>query len=140
MLLEKTLSIIKPDAVKAGHIGKIVSRFDSEGFTVKTLEMTQMDEPLMEEFYEEHKDKTFFEGLVKFMCSGEVVLLVLEGENVVAKNREIMGATDPMQASGGTLRQLFGTEIPANAVHGSDSLESAKREITLMFGRRAWER
>lgn len=133
MAIERTLSIIKPDAVAKNIIGEIISRFEKAGLTIVGMKMLLLTQEQAEGFYSVHKDKPFFRDLVKYMISGPVVVQVLEGENAIAKNREIMGATDPKQAAPGTIRADFGTSIEANAVHGSDSLESAAWEITYFF-------
>ncbi len=133
MAVEQTLSIIKPDAVAANCIGEIVSRFEKEGLKVVAQCMMQLSAAQAEGFYAEHKGRPFFDGLVKFMTSGPVVVQVLSGENAIAANREIMGATDPAKAAPGTLRALYGKAIDTNAVHGSDSPLSAAREIAYFF-------
>ncbi len=133
MAVEQTLSIIKPDAVAANYIGEIVSRFEKEGLKVVAQCMMQLSAAQAEGFYAEHKGRPFFDGLVKFMTSGPVVVQVLSGENAIAANREIMGATDPAKAAPGTLRALYGKAIDTNAVHGSDSPLSAAREIAYFF-------
>ncbi len=133
--MEKTLSIIKPDAVKKGVIGKIIDRFESNGLRIAAMKKLQLSPKVAGEFYEVHKDRPFFGELVEFMTSGPVVVMVLEGENAVAKNRELMGATDPKEAKKGTIRADFAESIDANAVHGSDSLENAEREIKFFFSK-----
>ncbi len=133
--MEKTLSIIKPDAVKKGVIGKIIDRFESNGLRIAAMKKLQLSPKVAGEFYEVHKDRPFFGELVEFMSSGPVVVMVLEGENAVAKNRELMGATDPKEAKEGTIRADFAESIDANAVHGSDSLENADREIKFFFSK-----
>lgn len=133
MALEKTFSIIKPNAVSDNNIGNIVSRFEKEGLRIAAMKLTKLSKEKAEGFYIEHKDRPFFNSLVTFMTSGPVVLMVLEGENAVEKNREIMGATNPKDAKEGTLRKLYAASIEANAVHGSDSLFSAEREISYFF-------
>jgi len=133
--MEQTLSIIKPDAVKKGVIGKIIDRFESNGLRVAAMKKMQLSEAVAGEFYEVHKERPFFGELVEFMTSGPVVVMVLEGENAVAKNRELMGATDPKEAAPGTIRADFAESIDANAVHGSDSLENADREIKFFFSK-----
>ena len=130
---EKTLSIIKPDAVKNNHIGSIIARFEKEGLRVSALKMKRLNEQEASEFYAEHKDKPFYKDLVKFMTSGPSVILVLEGDNAVMRNREIMGATDPSKANAGTLRKDFAKSVTENAVHGSDSKENAEKEILFFF-------
>jgi nucleoside-diphosphate kinase len=131
--IEKTFSIIKPNAVKKGVIGPIVERFEKNGLKVAAMKMTKLDRLKTEVFYAEHKERPFFGELVDFMVSGPVVLMVLEGENAVMRNREIMGATDPAKAAAGTIRKDFGDSLGENSVHGSDSAESARREIAHFF-------
>jgi nucleoside-diphosphate kinase len=131
--MEQTLSIIKPDAVKKGVIGKILDRFESNGLRIAATKKIQLTPEQAAEFYAVHKERPFFGELVEFMTSGPVVVTVLEGENAVAKNRELMGATDPKEAAPGTIRADFAESIDANAVHGSDSLENAKKEIAFFF-------
>ena len=133
MAVEQTLSIIKPDAVRDNHIGEIVGRFEKAGLKIVAQRMMHLSQAEAEGFYAEHKGKVFFEGLVNFMTSGPVVVQVLSGENAIALNREVMGATDPAKAAPGTLRALFGSAISSNAVHGSDSPTSAAREIAYFF-------
>jgi len=133
MGLEKTFSIIKPNAVKKNNIGAIIDRFEKSGLKVAAAKMVTLDTAKTEGFYAEHRERPFFGSLVKFMTSGPVLLMVLEGENAVAKNREIMGATDPSKAAAGTLRKDFADSIEANAVHGSDSPASAAKEISYFF-------
>jgi len=134
--MERTLSIIKPDAVKKNVIGKIIDRFESNGLRIAAMKKLQLSEQDAGEFYAVHKDRPFFGELVEFMTSGPVVVMVLEGENAVAKNRELMGATNPKEAAPGTIRADFAESIDANAVHGSDSLENAKIEIAFFFAQR----
>ncbi|WP_257941989.1 nucleoside diphosphate kinase [Campylobacter lari] len=133
--MEKTLSIIKPDAVKKGVIGQILTRFESNGLRIAATKKIQLSEKEAQEFYAVHKDRPFFKDLVEFMISGPVVVSVLEGENAVLKNRELMGATNPEEAAPGTIRADFADSIDANAVHGSDSLENAKIEIEFFFSK-----
>ncbi len=135
MAIEQTLSIIKPDAVAKGVIGKIIDRFESNGLRVAAMKKLQLTKEEAGAFYEVHKDRPFFGELVEFMVSGPVVVSVLEGENAVAKNRELMGATNPQEAEPGTIRADFAESIDANAVHGSDSLENAKKEIAFFFSK-----
>lgn len=130
---ERTLSIIKPDAVAKGVIGKILDRFESNGLRVAALKKLHLSKAQAGEFYAVHKERPFFKDLVKFMTSGPVVVSVLEGDNAVAKNRELMGATNPKEAKAGTIRADFAQSIDANAVHGSDSLDNAKIEIEFFF-------
>lgn len=130
---ERTLSIIKPDAVAKGVIGKILDRFESNGLRVAALKKLHLSKAQAGEFYAVHKERPFFKDLVEFMTSGPVVVSVLEGDNAVAKNRELMGATNPKEAKAGTIRADFAQNIDANAVHGSDSLDNAKIEIEFFF-------
>ncbi|EEA8510060.1 nucleoside-diphosphate kinase [Campylobacter jejuni] len=131
--MEKTLSIIKPDAVKKGVIGKILDRFESNGLRIVAMKKVQLSKEQTENFYAVHKERPFFKDLVEFMISGPVVVSVLEGEGAVLKNRDLMGATNPKEAKAGTIRADFAESIDANAVHGSDSLENAKIEIDFFF-------
>ncbi|EOU3254744.1 nucleoside-diphosphate kinase [Campylobacter coli] len=131
--MEKTLSIIKPDAVKKGVIGKILDRFESNGLRIAAMKKVQLSKEQAENFYAVHKERPFFKDLVEFMISGPVVVSVLEGEGAVLKNRDLMGATNPKEAQPGTIRADFAESIDANAVHGSDSLENAKIEIEFFF-------
>lgn len=134
MSVERTLSIIKPDAVAKNVVGEIVSRFEKAGLKVVAMQMKQLSKDEAEGFYAEHKERPFFADLVAFMTSGPVVVQVLEGENAILLNRELMGATNPKEAAEGTIRRDFATSIDANAVHGSDSAASAAREIEYFFG------
>ncbi len=131
--MEQTLSIIKPDAVQKGVIGKIIDRFESNGLRIAAMKKIRLTEETAGGFYAEHKERPFFGELVAFMTSGPVVVMVLEGDNAIAKNRELMGATNPKEAAPGTIRADFAESIDANAVHGSDSKESAAREIKYFF-------
>jgi nucleoside-diphosphate kinase len=131
--MERTLSIIKPDAVRGQHIGAIIHRFESEGLRIAAARKVLLSRAVAEGFYAEHSHRGFFGELVDFMTSGPVVVMVLEGENAVAKNREIMGATNPANAAEGTLRKLYAASVGENAVHGSDSPASAAREIAYFF-------
>ncbi len=133
MAIERTLSIIKPDGVEKGVIGKIIARFEEQGLKPVAIRFARLSQAEAEGFYAVHKARPFFADLVKFMTSGPVVLMVLEGENAVARNREIMGATDPKKAADGTIRKDFATDIEKNTVHGSDSAENAKVEISYFF-------
>lgn len=133
MTVERTLSIIKPDAVAKNLIGKINSRFEDAGLKIIAAKMVQLSKQQAEGFYEIHKERPFFKDLVAFMISGPVLVQVLEGDNAVMKNREIMGATNPKDAAPGTIRKDFANSIDENAVHGSDSLENAKVEIAFFF-------
>jgi len=134
MAVERTLSIIKPDAVAKNVIGEIVSRFEKADLKIIAMQMKQLSKQDAEGFYAEHKERPFFADLVAFMTSGPVVVQVLEGENAIALNRELMGATNPKEAAEGTIRRDFAESIDANAVHGSDSAASAEREIAYFFG------
>lgn len=134
--MERTLSIIKPDAVKKGVIGQIIARFEANGLRIAAAKKIWLGRQDAKAFYEVHKDRPFFGDLVDFMVSGPVVVMVLEGVNAVAKNRELMGATDPKKAEKGTIRADFAESIDANAVHGSDSLENAAREVAFFFSSR----
>ena len=128
-----TLSIIKPDAVAKNVIGQIEGRFEAAGLKIVAMKMLQLDDELAGGFYAEHKERPFYRDLVGFMTSGPVVVQVLEGEDAIAKNRELMGATNPQEAEEGTIRADFAESIDANAVHGSDSSESAAREVAYFF-------
>ncbi len=130
---EQTLSIIKPDAVQGNHIGDIIAKFEKSGLRIDAISMKQLTKQQAEDFYAVHKDRPFYKGLVDFMVSGPVVVIVLDGDNAVSKNREIMGATDPNKAAQGTIRADFAKSIGENAVHGSDSKEAAKTEIEFFF-------
>ncbi len=131
--MELTLSIIKPDAVKKNVIGKIVSRFEDNGLRIAAAKKLLLSKKQAQDFYAVHKERPFFNDLVEFMTSGPVVVMVLEGDNAVSKNRELMGATNPKEAKPGTIRADFADSIEANAVHGSDSLENAKIEVSFFF-------
>jgi nucleoside-diphosphate kinase len=133
MTVERTFSIIKPNAVTDNNIGNIISRFEKEGLRVAAMKMVHLSKEKAEGFYIEHKERPFFGSLIGFMTSAPVMLMVLEGENAVDRNREIMGATNPAEADEGTLRKLYAKSIEANAVHGSDSLTSAEREVNYFF-------
>ena len=133
MAIERTLSIIKPDAVGKNVIGQIESRFEAAGLIIVAMKMLQLDDELAAGFYVEHKERPFYQDLVDFMTSGPVVVQVLEGENAIAKNRALMGATNPKEAAAGTIRADFAESIDANAVHGSDSPQSAVREVSYFF-------
>ena len=136
MTIERTLSIIKPDAVGKRLIGKIYSRFEDGGLRVVATKMLHLDDDMAGGFYAEHKGRPFYEALIEFMTSGPIMVQVLEGEDAVAINRKLMGATDPREAEAGTIRADFASSIDANAVHGSDSIESAQREISYFFEER----
>lgn len=133
MAIERTLSIIKPDAVAKHIIGEIYTRFEKAGLAIVAARMLHLSRDEAQEFYAVHKGRPFYEDLVRFMTRGPVMIQVLEGEGAVLKNRELMGATDPKQAAKGTIRADFADSIDANAVHGSDSLETAQQEITFFF-------
>ncbi len=133
MAIERTLSIIKPDAVAKNVIGEIESRFEKAGLQIVAMKMIQLDDEVAGGFYAEHRERPFFQDLVGFMTSGPVVVQVLEGDDAIAKNRELMGATNPQEAAAGTIRADFAESIDANAVHGSDSAASAEREIAYFF-------
>jgi len=132
-MLEKTFSIIKPDAVKRNLIGQILMQFETKGLKVVASKMLRLTREQAEGFYAEHKGREFFEPLIDFMISGAIVVQVLEGDNAIALNREIMGATNPEAAAEGTIRQQFALSLRENSVHGSDSPESAAREISYFF-------
>ena len=133
MAVERTLSIVKPDAVAKNVIGEILTRFEKAGLKVVAAKMIKLDDEKAGGFYAEHKERPFFKDLVSFMTSGPVVVQVLEGENAIAANRELMGATNPKEAAAGTIRADFAESIDANAVHGSDSTTSAAREVAYFF-------
>jgi nucleoside-diphosphate kinase len=133
MAVEKTLSIIKPDAVKKNAIGQIIARFEGAGLRIAAARMVHLSRGQAEGFYGVHRERPFFRDLVEFMISGPVLVQVLQGESAIAKNRELMGATDPKKAAKGTIRADFADSIDANAVHGSDSPETARAEIAYFF-------
>lgn len=133
MAIERTLSIIKPDAVAKNVVGEIYARFEKAGLKIVASKMVHLSESDAGGFYAEHKERPFFADLVTFMTSGPVVIQVLEGEGAVLKNRDLMGATNPAEAAAGTIRADFAETIDANAVHGSDSVESAAREVAYFF-------
>ncbi|HUJ47504.1 MAG TPA: nucleoside-diphosphate kinase [Rhizomicrobium sp.] len=133
MAVEQTLSIIKPDATRRNITGEIISRFEKAGLKIVAQRRMQLSIAQAEAFYNVHKARPFFRSLVEFMTSGPVVVQVLEGENAIAKNREVMGATDPSKAAPGTIRKDFAESIEANSVHGSDAPETAKQEIRFFF-------
>jgi nucleoside-diphosphate kinase len=133
MATERTLSIIKPDAVAKNVVGQILSRFEAAGLNVVALKMLQLTQEQAEGFYAEHSERPFFKDLVAFMTSGPVTVQVLEGEGAILKNRDLMGATNPQEAAAGTIRADFASSIDANAVHGSDSATSAAREVAYFF-------
>lgn len=131
--LEQTLSIVKPDAVEQNQIGNIIEYFERQGLNVVAAKMMHLTSEQAKSFYAAHKDKPFYQELVDFMTSGPILVTVLEGENAVARNRQIMGATDPLKAAAGTIRADFATSIDRNAIHGSDSSAAAKTEIAFFF-------
>lgn len=133
MPIERTLSIIKPDAVAKNHIGAIIQRFEKGGLRIAGAKMLHLSKAQAEQFYGVHKDRPFFAALVNFMSSGPVLVSVLEGENAIALNRQIMGATNPKEAAAGTIRADFAESIDHNAVHGSDAAETAQQEIAFFF-------
>ena len=133
MAIERTFSIIKPDAVAKNVIGEIYSRFEKNGLKIIAAKMLHLTQAQAEGFYAEHSERGFFKDLISFMISGPVIMQVLEGENAVLKHREIMGATNPKEAAAGTIRADFAASIDENAVHGSDAAETAKREIAYFF-------
>ena len=129
----KTFFMIKPDGVRRNLIGEIISRVEAKGFVISKLKMMQIDKELAEEHYKEHSEKPFFNDLVSFITSGPVVAMQIEGENAVAQIRNLMGATNPKDADEGTIRKKYGISIDKNSVHGSDSVENAKKEIDFFF-------
>ena len=133
MAVERTLSIVKPDAVGKNVIGEIYSRFEKAGLKIVAAKMLHLDDAKAGGFYAEHEGRPFYNDLVEFMTSGPIMVQVLEGENAIALNRELMGATNPQEAEKGTIRADFASSIDANAVHGSDSPESAEREVSYFF-------
>jgi len=133
MAIERTLSIIKPDGLEKGVVGKIIARFEEAGLKPIAARMQHLSQREAEGFYAVHKARPFFKDLVTFMTSGPVLLMVLEGENAVARNREIMGATNPANAAPGTIRKDFATDVEKNTVHGSDSVDNAKVEVAYFF-------
>ncbi|MEI6242733.1 MAG: nucleoside-diphosphate kinase [Chlamydiota bacterium] len=130
---QQTLSIIKPDAIEKNVIGKIIDRFEKEGLKIVAARMFHLSKKRAEDFYAVHKGKPFYDSLTVFMASGPILVMVLEGENAIEKNRKIMGATNPQKADKGTIRADFATDIERNAVHGSDAEETAKTEIAFFF-------
>jgi nucleoside-diphosphate kinase len=133
MAIERTFSIIKPDAVAKNVIGPIIAKLEAAGLRVVASKMVRLTEAQAKAFYAVHKDRPFYAGLVKFMTEGPVVVQVLEGEGAIAKNREVMGATNPQNAAAGTIRKEFASDIERNAVHGSDGPETAREEIAFFF-------
>jgi len=134
MAVERTLSIVKPDAVAGNHIGEIYRRFETAGLEIIAARMTHLTQAQAESFYAVHRDRPFFSALVGFMTSGPVMVQVLEGEDAIRKNREVMGATNPAEAAAGTIRHDLAETVDANAAHGSDSPETAREEIAFFFG------
>jgi len=132
-MAEKTFAIIKPDAVKARNVGKIIDMIEQNGFVILRMEKTKLTKEKAEEFYAVHKEKPFFGEVIEFIISGPVILLALEKENAIEDWRKLMGVTDSQKAASGTIRQQFGTDIMVNATHGSDSVENAQKELALMF-------
>ena len=133
--MEQTLSIIKPDGVKNGHIGDIIKKFEANGLKIVAMKMVHMAKKEAQGFYAVHRERPFFDSLTDFMASGPAIVMVLEGENAITKNRHLMGATDPKEAAEGTIRRDFATDKERNVVHGSDSLDSAAFEIGYFFNR-----
>ena len=133
MAVERTLSILKPDALQSGVVGKILTKFEEAGLKPVAMKMLQLTQAEAEGFYAVHRERPFFRSLVQYMTSGPVVVQVLEGENAVARNRDVMGATNPANAAEGTIRKLFARSIEANSVHGSDSPDNARVEIAYFF-------
>ena len=131
--MEQTLSLIKPDAVERNLIGKIIKIFEENNLVIKEMKKIHVDRQFAEKFYAMHKERPFFNDLCNFISSGPLVAIVLEGDNAIQKNRDLMGATNPSEAKEGTIRKMFAISIDKNSVHGSDSAESAKREIELFF-------
>jgi nucleoside-diphosphate kinase len=134
MILQRTLSIIKPDAVEARKTGAIIARLEEEGFNVQAMKRIHLTRAQAEGFYAEHRGRGFFDELVTFMSRGPIVVMALEREDAIAKYREVIGATDPAKAAEGTIRKLYGSNVGENAVHGSDKPETAAREIAYFFG------
>jgi nucleoside-diphosphate kinase len=133
--MERTLAILKPDSVEAGKAGAIIAKLQDDGFVVRGIKMLRLSQAQAQAFYEVHKERPFYGSLVEFMTSGPVIPLALERENAVAQLREVMGATDVAKAAAGTVRNLFGTSIERNAIHGSDSAENAAIELSFFFSR-----
>ncbi|MDF2549735.1 MAG: nucleoside diphosphate kinase [Chlamydiales bacterium] len=131
--IEKTLTILKPDSLEKHHIGAILAKIEEAGLSISALKMIQLNEEIAKSFYQEHQGKPFFNTLVAYMTRGPIVVAVLEGERAITKTRQLMGATDPRQAQVGTIRKAFATSMTENAMHSSDSLESAAREIDFFF-------
>lgn len=133
MHTERTFALIKPDAIDAKHVGDIISAIEKNGFTIRALQMRQLSEPEVKEFYAIHNQRPFFQEMVSFIVSAPVILMVLERENAIKAWRDLMGATNPAQAAPGTIRQQFGTDIGTNCVHGSDAPETARVELKQFF-------
>ena len=133
MAIQKTYSMIKPDGVRNGHIGEIVNRFERAGLTVERMELGMVTDEQAKQNYAEHEGKPFYNDLMTYITSGPVVKMVISGENAVAKCRSLMGATNPLEATPGTIRGDFGLDMSENVIHGSDSVESAEREISIFF-------
>ena len=133
MAIERTLSIVKPDGVKAGLTGEILKRFESAGLIIAAMRMTRLTKREAQVFYDVHQERPFFESLTNFMCSGPIVVSVLEGEDAIRRNRKLMGATDPAEADSGTIRREYASNVEQNIVHGSDAPETASREIGYFF-------
>ncbi len=133
--MEKTLSIIKPDGVRKGVIGEVIKRFENAGIKIVAMKMVHLTKEKAQNFYSVHKDKPFFDSLTSFMSSGPVVAMVLAGDNVIEKNRELMGATNPKDAAPGTIRKDFASDVEKNIVHGSDSPQTAETEIAFFFNK-----
>jgi len=136
---EITFSMIKPDATSRNLIGAIVQKLEKEGLKLQAAELRQLDPNLCKAFYQEHKDKPFFSSLIEYVCSGFVFIMALSGENAVKKVRVLIGHTDPRKAGAGTIRALYGENVERNSIHGSESLESAERELSLMFTKQEWK-
>ncbi len=134
-MVEQTLSIIKPDAVERNLIGEILGRIEKAGLKIKALKMIHLTKKQAEGFYSVHREKPFFDSLTSFMCSGPIVVAILEGEDAIVRYRELMGATNPLEAKEGTIRKDFALDIEKNSVHGSDSKENAKKEIAYFFNK-----
>lgn len=132
--MERTLSIIKPDAVAQQHVGAIISMLERAGLRVAAAKLVRLSKADAERFYAVHRERPFFQSLTTFMSEGPILVMALEGANAVARNREVMGATDPAKATEGTIRKAFGTNVERNAVHGSDAPETARQEIAFFFG------
>lgn len=133
MAIERTLSIVKPDGVKAGLTGEILKRFESAGLIIAAMRMTRLTKREAQVFYDVHQERPFFESLTNFMCSGPIVVSVLEGEDAIRRNRKLMGATNPAEADSGTIRREYASNVEQNIVHGSDAPETASREIGYFF-------